>query len=42
MTSLEQAESRCRIGGDYPVPIVDHARERETALRLFGGVRKRP
>ena len=42
MTSLEQAESRCRIGADYPAPIVEHARERENALRLFEGVRKKP
>ena len=42
MTSREQAESRCRIGRDYPAPIVEHAREREAALRLFEGVRKKP
>lgn len=42
MTSREQAESRCRIGGDYPAPIVEHAREREAALRLFEDVRKKP
>lgn len=35
MTAGEQAKSDCRIGVDYPAPIVEDARERETALRLF-------
>jgi deoxyribodipyrimidine photo-lyase len=42
MTASEQAEAACRIGVDYPAPIVDHARERENALRLFEGIRKKP
>ncbi len=42
MTALEQSRANCRIGIDYPAPIVDHARERETALRLFESVRKKP
>lgn len=35
MTAAEQAESGCRIGRDYPAPIVDHAVERKVALRLM-------
>ena len=42
MTAVEQSRVNCRIGIDYPAPIVDHARERETALRLFESVRKKP
>lgn len=41
MTSSEQGKAGCRIGVDYPAPIVDHAREREAALRLFEKVRKK-
>jgi deoxyribodipyrimidine photo-lyase len=35
MTPAEQAEARCRIGTDYPAPIVDHAAARERALAAF-------
>jgi deoxyribodipyrimidine photo-lyase len=42
MTALEQSLANCRIGVDYPAPIVDHARERQTALRLFESIRKKP
>ena len=41
MTASEQNDAGCRVGVDYPAPIVDHARERETALRLFETVRKK-
>ncbi len=41
MTAQEQAEARCRISIDYPAPIVEHPRERETALSLFEGIRKK-
>jgi len=40
MAPEEQKASGCVIGRDYPAPIVDHARERETALALFEKVRK--
>ena len=40
MTAAEQAASRCRIGVDYPAPIVDHAREKAVALAMFEGIRK--
>ena len=40
MTAQEQADSGCRIGADYPAPIVDHAREKETALAMFETFRK--
>jgi deoxyribodipyrimidine photo-lyase len=36
MTADEQKAARCRIGADYPAPIVDHAREREVALAMLG------
>ena len=39
MTAEEQAEARCRIGIDYPAPIVDHAAARERALAWFGSLR---
>lgn len=41
MTPSEERKAGCRVGVDYPAPIVDHARERETALRLFENVRKK-
>lgn len=41
MTPSEERTAGCRIGVDYPAPIVDHSRERETALRLFEKVRKK-
>jgi deoxyribodipyrimidine photo-lyase len=34
-----QAQARCRIGTDYPAPIVDHAVQRERALALYGRAR---
>jgi deoxyribodipyrimidine photo-lyase len=40
MTSEQQRASRCVIGRDYPAPIVDHARERAEALKLFDAIRK--
>ncbi|MEP6993646.1 MAG: deoxyribodipyrimidine photo-lyase [Acidobacteriota bacterium] len=39
MTASEQAGAGCRIGIDYPAPIVDHARERRVALEMLGAVR---
>jgi deoxyribodipyrimidine photo-lyase len=35
MTRDEQKAANCTIGVHYPAPIVDHAREREVALRMF-------
>jgi deoxyribodipyrimidine photo-lyase len=40
MTASEQEEAGCRIGRDYPAPIVDHARERAVALSRFAPLRK--
>jgi len=34
-----QAEARCRIGTDYPAPIVDHSAARDRALAAFASVR---
>ena len=35
MTSAEQARAGCRIGVDYPSPIVDHDAERRVALAMW-------
>jgi deoxyribodipyrimidine photo-lyase len=35
MPAEEQAAAGCRIGLDYPAPIVDHARAREEALARY-------
>ncbi len=40
LSGEEQRASRCRIGIDYPAPILDHAAEREEALRMFEAVRR--
>jgi deoxyribodipyrimidine photo-lyase len=39
MTEAEQRAAGCVIGGDYPAPIVDHARERRRAMERFREVR---
>ena len=36
MTEAEQRRCGCRIGRDYPSPVVDHAHERRVALARFG------
>jgi deoxyribodipyrimidine photo-lyase len=41
MTAAEQAEARCRIGTDYPAPIVEHAAARERALAIFTAAKDR-
>ncbi len=33
-----QQKAGCRIGTDYPAPIVDHARERVVALEMYRGL----
>jgi deoxyribodipyrimidine photo-lyase len=40
MTPEEQREAGCRIGLDYPAPIVDHAAARRAALELFERIRR--
>jgi deoxyribodipyrimidine photo-lyase len=35
MTQAQQIEYRCRIGQDYPAPVVDHAEARVRALKMF-------
>jgi deoxyribodipyrimidine photo-lyase len=35
MTAAQQRAAGCRIGADYPSPIVDHRREREHALARY-------
>ena len=36
MTAVEQEAAGCRIGRDYPAPIVEHAEARRRAIELFG------
>ena len=36
MSALEQTTAGCRIGIDYPAPIVDHALARARALAVYG------
>jgi deoxyribodipyrimidine photo-lyase len=35
MSDQEQEESGCRIGEDYPAPVVDHAEERRFAVERY-------
>lgn len=37
MTPLQQAQSQCVIGRDYPPPIVDHSDARQQTLAMFKG-----
>jgi deoxyribodipyrimidine photo-lyase len=39
MPAAEQQRAKIRIGRDYPAPIVDHARQRERALTMYGAIR---
>jgi deoxyribodipyrimidine photo-lyase len=38
MTEEEQDATGCRIGADYPAPLVDHARERRRAIERYRAV----
>jgi deoxyribodipyrimidine photo-lyase len=40
MTAAEQAAAGCRIGVDYPAPIVDHAEARARALAVYEAARR--
>ena len=40
MTTDEQKASGCRVGIDYPAPIVDHAKQKAVALELFAAIRR--
>jgi deoxyribodipyrimidine photo-lyase len=39
MPESVQAQARCRIGIDYPAPIVDHANARPAALARYAAAR---
>lgn len=39
MSPMEQTAASCVIGRDYPAPIVDHATERDVALRRYSEAR---
>jgi deoxyribodipyrimidine photo-lyase len=39
LSAAEQRDCGCRIGVDYPEPIVDHAVERKVALERYGAAR---
>jgi hypothetical protein len=36
MSETQQRNAGCRIGRDYPEPIIDHAQERRGALMRYG------
>ena len=38
MPPAVQTQAGCRIGKEYPAPIVDHARERTRTLELYGRI----
>ncbi len=40
MNERQQRDAKCRIGSDYPEPIVDHAHERRRALELYAAARE--
>ncbi|MEO6207451.1 MAG: deoxyribodipyrimidine photo-lyase [Candidatus Limnocylindrales bacterium] len=40
MSDAEQAEAGCRIGLDYPAPIVDHGEARARALAVYEAARR--
>jgi len=40
MTPSEQVDAGCRIGVDYPAPIVDHAEARARALAVYEAARR--
>jgi deoxyribodipyrimidine photo-lyase len=40
MTEAQQTAARCRIGTDYPAPIVDHADARRRALDWYRAARE--
>ena len=40
MSAAEQDAFGCRIGRDYPAPIVDHAAERRVALDMWEAIKK--
>ncbi len=40
LTAEAQASAGVLLGRDYPLPVVDHARQRERALTLYGKARK--
>ncbi len=42
MTAAEQSAAGCRIGFEYPAPILDHATERLRALAMFDVIRVSP
>jgi len=41
MTPDEQRASRCRIGDDYPAPIVEHQAARAATLARYAAVKGR-
>jgi deoxyribodipyrimidine photo-lyase len=41
MSTEQQRESRCVLGEDYPLPIVDHAEARERTLEAYRSARER-
>ena len=42
LPAIEQADAGCRLGRDYPLPLVDHAEAARTARDAIWAVRRRP
>lgn len=40
LTPVDQHTFKCRIGSDYPEPVVDHSQQRTKALALFQSARQ--
>lgn len=41
MGDADQRAARCRVGADYPAPVVDHAERRRRVLELYSQARER-
>ncbi len=41
MTEFDQAEYQCRLGENYPYPIVDHSKQRDKAKAMFEALKER-
>ena len=41
MSLTQQQAAECRIGADYPAPVIDHAEARRRTLERYGRLGKR-
>ncbi len=42
LSGAAQEAAGCRIGADYPAPVVDHAAARQRTLQRFGVLKRKP